>query len=72
MSPEQTQFEAHYSPEQRAARTEKACRCTDIAIAEAHRLFFTDDALAARERLRRDGFQEDGISSILHSWSGDQ
>jgi hypothetical protein len=72
MSPEQTQVEAHYSPERRAARTENARRCTDIAIAEAHRLFFADDAIAARERLRADGFQEEGISSLLHSWSSDQ
>lgn len=72
MSSEQERYVAYYSPEQRAARTEAARKITETAVSDAHRLFFSGDADAARGRLFSAGLQDEGISFYLHSWGGNQ
>jgi hypothetical protein len=72
MSPEQDRYIAYHSPEQRASRTETARKVTETAVSDAHHLFFSGDAGAARNRLFSAGLQEEGINFYLHSWGGDQ
>lgn len=72
MSPEQERYVAYHSPEQRAARMEVARIANETAVSDAHRLFFSGDAEAARDRLFSAGIQDEGISFYLHSWGSDQ
>lgn len=73
MSPEQQQYTAYHSPEQKAARSAAARRFTDEAITEAHRLFFvSENADAARETLFSAGMQEEGICFYMDSWASEQ
>jgi len=71
MSPEQEQYVAHHAPERRAARTAAARQETESAVSEAHRLFFSGDIEAARDRLSSAGLSDEGLSYYLNSWGSD-
>lgn len=72
MSPEQERYVAYHSPEQKKARTEAARSFTEATVSDAHRLFFSGDAEAARHCMFLAGLQDEGIDFYLHSWGGDQ
>lgn len=68
MSPEQLQYEAYHSPEQRAARTLVVRQAAEIAVSEAHRLFFDGQPDCAEHVLFLAGFTDDGIAYYLSTW----
>lgn len=68
MSPEQLQYETYHSPEQRAARTLAARQAAEIAVSEAHRLFFDGQPDRAEHVLSLAGFAADGIAYYLSTW----
>jgi hypothetical protein len=72
MSPEQEQYVAYHSPEQRASRSEAQRIASEAAVSDAHRLFFSGDAEAAQYRLESAGLQFEGISYYLNLWGSDQ
>ena len=72
MSPEQERYVAYHSPEQRTSRLDAARSANEMAVSDAHRLFFSGDAEAARDRLFSAGIRAEGISFYLHSWGSDQ
>lgn len=71
VSPEQEEYVAYHSSEQRAARMAEARQSNDVAVSEAHHLFFSGDIVAARDRLFSAGIQVEGISYHLTLWGSD-
>jgi hypothetical protein len=72
MSPEQQEYMAYHSPEQRAIRLAEARKANDQAVAEAHQLFFSGDVQAASDRLFSAGIPDEGISHYLACWAGNE
>ena len=68
MNPEQEEYVAYYSSEQRTARMAEARQFNDAAVSEAHHLFFSGDIEAARDRLFSEGIQDEGISYYFTLW----
>lgn len=70
MSPQQQEYVALHSPAQRAARLVAARRANELAVTQAHQLYCSGDAMAARDTLSSAGIPDDGVRYWLRSWSG--
>jgi hypothetical protein len=68
MSPEQEQYVAYHSPEQRAARMMAARLDNEAAVSEAHALYFSGDVTGAEDRLFSAGISPEGIWYYMDTW----
>ncbi len=72
MSPEQEQYVAYHSPEQRAARMMAARLDNEATVSDAHCLFFSGDADGAQDRLFSAGIPAEGILHYMETWGNDR
>lgn len=64
----QSEYEAYYTPEAKAARAAHARETTERAVAEAWQLCHDGNEDAAREHLRTAGLADEGVDYYIHIW----